>query len=73
MATEVGGKTCAADEHRDGEDRWRLQDGRVVHLASWDLSAGTFPEVLLVVRACEWKGLGNRCRFRLILFEAIIR
>lgn len=30
-------------------------DGRHVFFRRWDMSAGTFPEVLLVVRACKFE------------------
>lgn len=32
-----------------------LDDGRRLFLRRWDMTAGTFPEVLLVVRACKYQ------------------
>lgn len=40
-------------ENRTADVGALLPDGRRLYLRRWDLSAGTFPEVLLVVRACE--------------------
>lgn len=37
----------------------RTVDGRHVFFRRWDMSAGTFPEVLLVVRACKCELAGN--------------
>lgn len=38
------------------EDDTLLPDGRRLVLRRWDMSRGTYPEVLLVVRTCEsWR------------------
>lgn len=41
-----------------------MDDGRRLMLRRWDMSAGTFPEVLLVVRACEWTEVGETVHCR---------
>jgi hypothetical protein len=47
-----------------------LPDGRRLILRRWDMSAGTFPEVLLVVRACEYSFPLQDAQLTLFLLHA---